>query len=356
MLVLENISKKIGLFEIKNVNLSINEGEYFVFLGKSGAGKSVLLELISGLIFPDDGKILLNSIDITDKRIQKRNIGLVFQNHSLFPHMNVWDNIVYSIGRSELKLSKNKIVEMAHLMGIEQLFNRHPDTLSIGEAQRTALARTLISEPSLLLLDEPLASLDTQMKGDIRSLLRKINRGEVNTSNKRPMTLLHVTHDYEEAIALASRIAVIENGNITQIGSPDEIFLHPKTKFVADFIGIKNFYKGRVSTGGIFTIFTNSSLEIHTSFYSKADSACLILRSEDIIISNTFNQSSARNNFKGVISDMEKVKNGIDVTADVEGVKISALITPASQHELNLNIGKTIYLSFKATAGKVIVS
>ncbi len=356
MLVLENISKKIGSFEINNVNLLINEGEYFVFLGRSGAGKSVLLELISGLIFPDKGRIKLNNIDITDKRIQKRNIGLVFQNHSLFPHMNVWENIVYSVGRGELKFSRNKIVDLSALMGIENLFNRYPDTLSIGEAQRVALARTLISEPSLLLLDEPLASLDTQMKGDIRSLLRKINRGEVNTANKTPMTLLHVTHDYEEAIALASRIAVIENGNITQVGAPDEIFLHPKTKFVADFIGIKNFYKGKISSAGVFTISGNSLVNINTSYYQIADNACLILRSEDIIISNTFNESSARNNFKGVISDMEKVKNGIDITADVNGVKISSLITPASQHELNLEIGKTVYLSFKATAGKVIIS
>ncbi|MCP4177975.1 MAG: ABC transporter ATP-binding protein [bacterium] len=366
MLKLESISKKFPNFELQNINLNIEEGEYFVLLGKSGSGKSLILELISGLQTPDKGNIKIHDASILNKNIQKRNIGLVFQNHSLFPHMTVKANIFFAVKktRNREKFIKN-INNVIEILKISHLLNRYPATLSLGESQRVALARTLVTNPCCLLLDEPLSSLDTQTKTEIRSLLRKINSGYVyfgEENKEKPKTILHVTHDYEEALALASRIAVIENGVISQVGKPSEIFRHPKSQFIAKFIGIKNFYRGSIKKSddntSIFTAYKNNDSSSGLSniyFYISApeydvNSGCIILRSEDITLSNSFLDSSARNAFKGNVIDIENVKAGVEITADIGGVLISALITETSLNKLGVKLYKEIYLSFKAKA------
>ncbi|HJO93767.1 MAG TPA: ABC transporter ATP-binding protein [Victivallales bacterium] len=366
MLKLESISKKFPNFELQNINLNIEEGEYFVLLGKSGSGKSLILELISGLQVPDKGDIKIHDNSILRKNIQRRNIGLVFQNHSLFPHMTVKANIFFAVkkckNRDQFIKNINNVID---ILKIPHLLNRYPATLSLGESQRVALARTLVTNPCCLLLDEPLSSLDTQTKTEIRSLLRKINNGYVyfgEENREKPKTILHVTHDYEEALALSSRIAVIENGVISQVGKPSDIFRHPKSQFIAKFIGIKNFYRGCIkkidNNTSIFTVYNendNSSGISDINFYISTpeysgDSGCVILRSEDITLSNRFLDSSARNEFKGNVIDIEKVKTGVEVTADIGGALISALITETSLNKLEIKLYKEICLSFKAKA------
>ena len=362
MLKIENVSKKIGEFEIKNISLEVNKGEYFVILGKSGAGKSVLLEIVAGLLFPDKGRIFIDNIEITREKIQKRNIGLVFQNQSLFPHISVKDNILYplkSIKKSKCNI-QNKVIKTAEILGISHLLDRNPVTLSLGEGQRVALARTLVTEPACLLLDEPLSSLDTLTKSEIRRLLRSINRGGFSQHcNNRKQTIIHVTHDYEEAIALADRVAVFEDGEIIQIGEPKEIFRRPKSHFIAKFIGIKNFYRGKLVKNNLgIARFCADGAGDDKSFYisvhGESGDGCLVLRSEDITIANTYHESSARNSFEGKIRDIETVRSGIEVTVNIGNIDISSLITESSLNNLDLHVNKTVFVSFKASAARFI--
>ena len=250
MIKLDSINKKFKGFSLKDITLDVADGEYFVLLGKSGSGKSLILELIAGLQTPLSGKVSIGGKDAARLPIQKRKVGFVFQNHSLFPHMTVKANIYFPLKRSEQHMLNENILKVIDLLNITLLLDRYPETLSLGESHRVALARTLVTNPSCLLLDEPLSSLDAQSKYEIRSLLRKINKGLVyfgEENKNKPITIIHVTHDYEEALALATKIAVIEDGTITQEGLPEDVFRHPKSKFIAKFVGIKNFYRGTVS-------------------------------------------------------------------------------------------------------------
>ncbi len=361
MLKIQNISKKIGKFQVKDISLEIKEGEYFVILGKSGAGKSVLLELIAGLLIPDEGQIFVDNVDVTREKIQKRNIGLVFQNQSLFPHISVNDNILFPL-KAVKKRKANiqaKVSDVAEQLGISHLLDRNPSTLSLGEGQRVALARTLVTEPACLLLDEPLSSLDTLTKAEIRRLLRSINREGFSQKDSSKQTIVHVTHDYEEAIALADRVAVFEDGKIIQVGEPNDIFSHPKSSFVAKFIGIKNFYKGKLVKSNIgaasFFIDDDKNKKIfYISTLGETGMGCLVLRSEDITISNSYHESSARNSFEGIITDIETVRHGIEVNVDIGGADISSLITIKSLKKLDLYVNKKVFVSFKASAAKFI--
>ncbi len=363
MLKLQSINKKIGSFKVRDINFEVNDGEYFVVLGKSGAGKSVLLELVSGLLIPDKGNIYIDDTDVTYSKIQKRNVGLVFQNHSLFPHISVRANIAYPLKAGKLK-DKNiteRVVNTAEILGIEHLLERYPETLSLGEAQRTALARTLITEPKCLLLDEPLSSLDSLTKSEIRRLLRNINRGGIFAHSKDrgelKQTIVHVTHDYEEALALADRVAVFEDGGITQIGTPKSVFKQPKSGFIAKFVGIKNFFRGELQKDGSYSskfIIDNFKTVFYSSETGFQGSGCLIIKSEDITISKTFTDSSARNNFEGIVADIEQRETGFEVTVDINGLELSALITELSLKKLNLKINEKAFVSFKANAVKFI--
>ena len=347
MLELKNICKELDEFKISNINLPIEKGEYFVILGTSGVGKSILLETIAGFLVPDTGSIILNGKDITNIKIQKRNIGFVHQTQSLFPHLSVFKNIQYGLDISSIsKKEKYKIIEkLADEFGINHLLHRKPDTLSGGEYQRVILARITAVKPEYILLDEPLSSLDTNSSLEIRRLLRNINR--------RGITIIHVTHNYEEALSLAGRIAVMENGKIIQTDIPENIFKHPKSQFVANFIGIKNFIRGnlhKVSNSDV-SVFISNNINFHILTNSDESSGFLMIRSEDISISLLKPKSSALNNFKGKITDIAPARPGIEVTVDI-GIELTALITKKSLDTLKLHTGKKIWINFKASAGK----
>lgn len=368
MLEIKNLSKDLGQFKIKDINLFVNKGEYFVLLGNSGAGKSLLLEIIAGLIKADTGMLILDGKEITNEKVQSREIGLVFQDYAIFPHFTVKENILYSIKNK--KISKRERLEMlesiANKVNIQSLLDRRPETLSGGELQRTALARTLILNPKCLLLDEPISSVDEQLKQELLALLRSINRNG--------QTILHVTHDYEEALSLASKIAVMHNGTIVQTGTPDEIFHHPKSELIANMTGIKNFFKGTLKReNDLWKAYINENIAISLlSEYCEGE-GYIMIRSEDIILSDALHETSARNNFQGIIIDMFPCRSGIEVLVDVGvgledlglprseafrggSVKFSAIVTKQSLENLNLFKGKNVWLSFKATAVRFIRS
>jgi ABC-type Fe3+/spermidine/putrescine transport system ATPase subunit len=218
-------------------------------LGPSGCGKTTTLKIIAGLVQPDAGAVLLNGTDITDTPVQRRNVGMVFQNYALFPHMDVYDNVAYGLRRRKLPKPeiRAKVSEALTLVQLSKYEERRIHELSGGQQQRVALARSLVIEPDLLLLDEPLSNLDAGLRTDMRGEIRRIQQ----TLN---MTTIHVTHDQEEAMSIADKIVVMNCGVIEQIGSPREVYEEPATPFVAEFLGRVNLLKGQVTREGLLLL------------------------------------------------------------------------------------------------------
>lgn len=238
-ILIENISKKFEQFNALNqVNLEIKNGSLVALLGPSGSGKSTLLRVLAGLENPDAGRIWLNGQDTTNVPLQKREIGFVFQNYALFPHLTVSQNIAFGLEIRDINSNRKiqRVQELLQLMQLEKFADRYPNQLSGGQRQRVALARALAVEPKVLLLDEPFAALDAKIRKQLRNWLRNLHQ-------HISVTTVFVTHDHVEAFELAHEIVVLENGNIVQIGTPQEIIDHPANHFVKNFLDInKNIY------------------------------------------------------------------------------------------------------------------
>ena len=226
---------------VDRVSVQITEGEIFSLLGPSGCGKSTLLRLVAGLESLDQGRISIAGQLVNNLPPYKRDCSTVFQNHALFPHMSVADNIGFGLVERKISKSeiKKKVADKVDLVNLAGLESRYPDQLSGGQKQRVALARSLVLEPTVLLLDEPLAALDRKLRKEMQVELKRIQR-EVGT------TFLNVTHDQKEALSLSDRIGVMRNGKLLQIGTPNQIYETPRTKFIARFMGATNIFPGRV--------------------------------------------------------------------------------------------------------------
>ena len=243
LLELQSVSKSFGRTRVlEEVDLAVRDGEFITILGPSGSGKTTILRMIGGFTEPTQGRILLDGSDITAVPINKRPFNTVFQDYALFPHMTVADNVGYGlmvrgIARAE---AKRRVSEALELVQLGQLAARFPAQLSGGQRQRVALARAIICQPRLILLDEPLAALDVELRKQMQLFLKDIQR-EIKT------TFLFVTHDQEEAIAMADRICVMNFGRIQQLGSPHEVYYRPGTEFVARFFGDNNLVEGKLA-------------------------------------------------------------------------------------------------------------
>lgn len=311
MLILKNISKRLGDFQLKDISIAIPAGTYYVLLGRSGSGKTQLLELIAGLNRPDKGEIWLGNENITSLKIQDRNIGLVFQDFAVFPHMTVFENIAYSLfsGRKNKEIVKEKVLKISAELNILHLLDRDTLHLSGGELQRVALARTLIKSPQLLLLDEPMASVDASLRDDIKRLFRRLNR--------EGLTMIHVTHDYSEAVSLATRVGVIHGGRIIQEGTTEEVFRKPVNKFVARYSGIRNFFRvSFVESGGDWKAVCNNRLSFSLIGKSYPDEGLLLVRSDDITISTSCPANGSGNCFSGVVTDILPSEYGMEITVE----------------------------------------
>lgn len=240
LLELRNITKRFGETDVLNgITLSIEKGEFITFLGASGCGKTTTLRIIAGLEQPDSGSVLLEGKEVTDLSPNERDVNTVFQNYALFPHMNVEANVGYGlkikkVPKGEIKKRVYEMLELVQLQGYEK---RMPSELSGGQKQRVAIARALVNSPKLLLLDEPLGALDLKLRRAMQIELKRLQK-------KLGITFLYITHDQEEAINMSDRIVVMKDGRFEQIGTPDEIYNHPKTSYVADFVGNANILTG----------------------------------------------------------------------------------------------------------------
>jgi len=234
-LTLLNIKKSFLNFSLR-VSFSVREGEFFSLLGPSGSGKTTLLHIIGGFVIPDYGKIFKDNVDITHLPPNKRKIGIVFQDYALFPYLTVYGNIAFGLklkkGVSKSEIDR-RVHEIAETFGIEKILSKYPDMISGGEKQRTALARAMIVKPDVLLMDEPLSSLDAKIREKLMDELKKFHK-------EFGVTIIYVTHDQNEAMFLSDRVALINNGRIDQISTPLELYEHPQTPFARSFIGKMN--------------------------------------------------------------------------------------------------------------------
>jgi sulfate transport system ATP-binding protein len=244
-----NVSKRFGTFEALNdVSLDIGAGELVALLGPSGSGKTTLLRVIAGLEAPDSGRVLFNGQDSTDKRVQERAVGFVFQHYALFRHMTIFENVAFGLRvrpraqRPTEAAIREKVAALLELVQLGWLADRYPRQLSGGQRQRIALARALAIEPKVLLLDEPFGALDAKVRRELRRWLRRLH-DEIH------LTSVFVTHDQEEALEVADRVVVVNRGKIEQVGAPGEVYDHPATPFVYQFLGNVNLFEGRISRG-----------------------------------------------------------------------------------------------------------
>ena len=255
--IIKDAVKRYGDFTALNgVSLNIKEGEFFTLLGPSGCGKTTLLRMIAGFNSIEAGDFYFGDKRINDVAAHKRDIGMVFQNYAIFPHLTVKENVAYGlkarkVGKKEMD---ERVAEALKLVQIEHLADRKPNELSGGQQQRVALARAFVIEPSVLLMDEPLSNLDAKLRVQMRTVIKKLQR-------RLGITTIYVTHDQEEALAISDRIAVMKDGNIMQIGTPNEIYAKPQNPFVAGFIGVSNFMECDVD-GGKVTIQGEMTIEI----------------------------------------------------------------------------------------------
>lgn len=238
MLVLNGLTKTYGdFYAAKNVTLKLKEGEFLTLLGPSGSGKTTTLKMVAGLEIPTSGEIYVNGEDITYLPPDKRGLGMVFQNYALFPHMTIKENIMFPLKMKKDKMSKPEmeklVMEYLRLVQLEHVADRKPSQLSGGQQQRIALARALVYSPPIVLMDEPLGALDKKLRGDMQLEIKRIQK-------KLNITTIYVTHDQEEALTMSDRIAIMNNGKIAMMGTPDQIYEKPNSVFVADFIGESN--------------------------------------------------------------------------------------------------------------------
>jgi putrescine transport system ATP-binding protein len=261
-IVVENLTKTFdGVTVVKNVNLEIYKGEFFCLLGPSGCGKTTLLRMLAGFEEPSSGKIYINGTEMARVPAYKRPVNMMFQSYALFPHMTVEQNVGFGLVQEGLpkKYIKEKVSESLRLVQMERFANRKPHQLSGGQRQRVALARSLIKQPQLLLLDEPLAALDKKLRERTQFEL-------VNIQESVGVTCIMVTHDQEEAMTMGTRLAIMEEGHVRQVGTAKEIYEFPNSRYVADFIGTMNIFEGLVMEDGADHV-TIQSDEIEKEIY-----------------------------------------------------------------------------------------
>lgn len=314
MIKFENVTKKFGDFTaVDNFNLEIYEREFFALLGSSGGGKSTVLRMLAGFEQPTSGTIWLDGEEIKDIPPNERPTNMMFQSYALFPHLNVWENIAFGLKRKKPKLAataiKSRVEEMLSLTQLEAFAKRKPDELSGGQRQRVALARSLARAPKLLLLDEPLGALDKKLRNETQFEL-------VDIQEKTGTTFVIVTHDQEEAMTVASRIAIMNGGKVLQYGTPTEVYESPNCNYVANFIGEVNTLEGEIESVADDSLLVNysngSQRPIKTASpseqYSVKDKVTYSVRPEKILVTAT-EEDTRENKVKGEIIDIAYLGN-----------------------------------------------
>jgi molybdate/tungstate transport system ATP-binding protein len=351
MIEFEEVSLTLGDFSLHEVSLSINDGDYYIIMGPSGAGKTIILETIAGLHIPESGHVLLNGSDMRNIPPEKRNLGLVYQDYSLFPHMKVEKNIGFGMRMRKIPEADidRQVKTLMKRFGIAHLAQRSPLTLSGGEQQRVAIARALAIEPSVLLLDEPLSALDPITRDLFVEELRTIHRDH-------SLTIVQVTHSTEEARELGTRMAMIMDGRLVQEDGVEDILRSPKTARVAQFIGYENIYEGAVRSceDGLCRVEIDGVSFWTVTSAPLGQSLSLCIGADDITLyGEEIKKGSAMNVFSGDITRMTISGALALITVDI-GILVSAVLTRRSATDMGLETGAKVFISFKASAVHVM--
>ena len=344
---LENINLSFGKTHVlKGIDLQIKPGEFFSFLGPSGCGKTTLLRLIAGFESAQTGRVTIGEKEVSYLPPWQRNLGMVFQSYALWPHMTIRKNVAFGLEERHLPRTEiNSRTDRAlDLVGLFELADRRPSQLSGGQQQRVALARTIVIEPQVLLLDEPLSNLDAKLRIQMRHEL-------LNLQRKLSITTIFVTHDQEEANTIADHIALMKDGVIQQEGTPVELYDKPTNRFVADFLGTANFFEGKLEKSGSTWVFhADNGLVIPVNDNGdkrNSDSCCLVFRPQNITVTvGTKNNGDNTIQFKGTVSGKEFLGStiryrvtvhGDDVFADVSHQQGRRLIENGTSVNLGIN-------------------
>ena len=345
---LKDLIKRFGSLEaVSHVSLHIRDGELFTLLGPSGCGKTTLLRLIGGFHHPDSGGIFFGGRSVTGTPPYERNIGMVFQNYALWPHMTIFENIAY--GLKLKKIPKDRINErVAHALGLvnlKGLETRYPGQLSGGQQQRVSLARALVLNPDVLLLDEPLSNLDAKIRLQVRAEIRKLQK-------ELAITTIYVTHDQEEALTLSDRIAVVDKGVLQQVGTPWDLYERPATPFVADFIGINNLIPGKVldaeAEGECASIETAAGrLACGCDARLKPGDKCVVcVRPETASIAATETSAEGANTISGTIGFASFIGNTIRYDVQIAGGSTFRVDVQNPRDHKPFDIGETVCVLF----------
>ena len=323
---IKNVSKKFGdVLSVNDLDLAIKSGEFFTFLGPSGCGKTTTLRMVAGFYYPTTGKIYFDQHDVTTLQPNKRNIGMVFQNYALFPHMTVDENIAF--GLEVRKLTKKQIHEkvdrIRSLVHLGPYGKRKINELSGGQQQRVALARALVIEPDILLLDEPLSNLDAKLREETRIEIKRIQ-------SELGVTTIYVTHDQTEAMTMSDRIMVMENGHVKQIGTPQEIYHRPNNRFVATFIGETNMLPMTVQhiEDDVMTV-TNENGLIFKGLKENCAQNLSVTKGDSVYVSirpEAFEIGQGENTITGTIELIEYTGLSINYLINVNGSTLKAMI------------------------------
>ena len=336
---------------VKNLNLNISKGEFVTMLGPSGSGKTTTLMMLAGFETPTNGEIFLDSLPISKIPPYERQIGMVFQNYALFPHMTVKENLAFPLEVRKISKSetKDKVQKALDMVELQDFGNRMPLQLSGGQQQRVALARSLVFEPRLVLMDEPLGALDKNLREQMQYEIKHIHE-------KIGITVVYVTHDQSEALTMSNRIAVFNDGKIQQISSPDILYEKPNSSFVAQFIGENNQLKGKVKSinGENCIVTTESGDDIHAlkiNVNNNGDGSLVSLRPERVAINSSEN---FENNFDAKVKELIYLGDHIRSRVEVCGNDQFIVKIPNSYKEANLKEGSTVKLSWKASDSRAL--
>ncbi|MCF2136947.1 MAG: ABC transporter ATP-binding protein [Candidatus Thorarchaeota archaeon] len=321
------------------IDLTIEHGELMTLLGPSGAGKTTTLRMVAGFIRPDSGNLLFDDKSVLNVPPRDREIGMVFQSTALFPNMNVFQNISFSLDMAGWPFEEvvSRVEELADLLNIRGLLNRHVNEISGGEAQRVALARALARNPRLLLLDEPLSALDPQLRERLQAEIRRIQK-------KLDITALYVTHSQEEAFAMSDKIAVLRDGVVVQVGEPEALYEHPQDEFVAQFIGDGNVFEGTIieSQSDLMKVQMDGFHFTIAGDGPTGERVTFAIKPEDISVN-----TDPGSEIEGVVQSVVPRVGVYRVTVSLDGCSVVALIDDVDlAHRLRAAIGERVSLSF----------
>jgi putative spermidine/putrescine transport system ATP-binding protein len=335
---LKGVRKDFGAFTaISHIDLEIRSGELVALLGPSGCGKTTTLRMIAGLEVPTDGHILFDDDDVSEVPVQDRNVGMVFQRYALFPHMTVEKNVMFGLKVRGIQTEeiKRRLAEILDVVQLEQFRHRFPAQLSGGQMQRVAIARTLITNPSVLMMDEPLANLDTKLRGEMRRFIRELQQ-------RLGITTIFVTHDQVEAMELADRVAVIFDGKLAQYDAPDALYHRPRSVEIADFMGASNIFDVQVSKGVARAAF--GDLQLDTELTPVRDGAArVLLRGESIDLLLDAASGATQNVITGTVRAREFFGATVNYTVDCNG----ETIVVNEQSRRMVDVGQDVWLSIQ---------